>query len=630
VNPLPSADRRIVLLAAAACSVPLWLQLAPVSTLLAVLVLAISPLVARTPPVLLRLFLIGALGLSVLVVHFPGIGRDGASALLAAMLALKALESFDRRNAYSLLGFSMFAPFAAFLQDQGPFTLLLGVPAVLFLLLAIARLTPRSDAPAPALRQEFGGALRIALLALPLALVGFWLFPRLSSPLWGMPNNAIARTGLGDEMSPGSWLDLFADDSPAARALFIGPEPRERELYWRGPVLNVFDGTSWRRTGMMQGLPPAEVRPGPAPWRYRLEIEPTERRNLITLDLPLSAPEGSRLGHDHTAVSNQPLHNLRRYTLESAPPLQYEADLPETLRRAALDLPDEFNPRTLELARQWRAETDDDVAIVNRALDWIRRDFSYSLDAPLLGRHSVDEFLFGTRVGYCEHFSSAFTVLMRGAGIPARVVTGYAGGYRNPFGGFWLIRHSDAHAWSEVWLHGRGWVRVDPTAAVAPERVFETVEDLRDAGPLSGLTPAFDLNDWAVSAWNDFVLGYDALRQEGLLRPFGIEQADRTQLGIALAVATAITLLLTLQWMRRGERRAPLDPLERAWRRFLRRLRRDGLEKRPNETALAFASRLTGQPAAAGLCRAYSDARYARQGGEDTEALVRALRGYTA
>jgi protein-glutamine gamma-glutamyltransferase len=290
----------------------------------------------------------------------------------------------------------------------------------------------------------------------------------------------------------------------------------------------------------------------------------------------------------------RPLTGLTRWRMRSSPPRSFDPQLSPMLRQAALRLPAGFNPRSIALARQWRAEAgDDDAAVVRRALDLINRDFAYSLGAPPAGRHAVDEFLFETRLGFCQHFSSAFAVLMRAAGVPTRVVTGYAGGYRNPIGGYWLVRRSDAHAWNEVWLEGRGWVRVDPTAAVAPERIYDTIDDRRPGaegllGAL-GAGPAFDLADWMRRGWNDFVLGFDAARQRRMLQPLGLD-ATPARLAALFAGVAVVALLLTWWLVARDERER--DPVLRAWHRLGRRYARQGLARLPHEPPLAWVRRV--------------------------------------
>jgi hypothetical protein len=269
------------------------------------------------------------------------------------------------------------------------------------------------------------------------------------------------------------------------------------------------------------------------------------------------------------------------------------------------------------LAQQWRSQTRDDAQIVARALAMYHASFSYSLAAPPRGRDSVDDFLFNTKIGFCEHFSSSFTFLMRAAGIPARVVTGYVGGYQNRIGDFLLVRQSDAHAWSEVWLPGRGWTRVDPTAAVAPERVFRHAagDTSGDNGGPSAIGQLFDVGDWLRNGWNQFVLGFDATRQLSLFSAMGMRGADTRTLAIAFATVTVLLLLGVgaFQLRDRGPRQ---DPLLRAWERFVRRLARAHLGKRPHEPALAWARRiaplLPGQgPQVQLLSERFACARYA-------------------
>jgi transglutaminase-like putative cysteine protease len=404
------------------------------------------------------------------------------------------------------------------------------------------------------------------------------------------------------------------------------------QMYWRGPVLWDFDGRDWTRPEWLGG-PPAKVEPQRTRWDYEIEAEPTDRRQLVALDLPTAAPDGSALSFDYSLSAARPLSAPTRWRLRSAPPASFEPRLPKLLRQRALQLPPGYNPRTLALARQWRREAGaDDAAIVDRALQWIRRDFSYTLTTPLPGRDGVDEFLFQYRRGFCEHFSSAFVVLMRGAGIPARVVTGYVGGYRNPFGGYWVVRRSDAHAWAEVWLPQRGWVRVDPTAAVAPERVFDTVGDRAGAAGDGVVGQQIarigDFGDWLRRGWNDLVLGFNAETQQNLLRPFGIDRLEPRRLGGLFAVFAALALAGMAWGLARGERER--DPLLRAWRRLGRRYAKLGLAREPHEPALDWARRVAAQqPEAARtlvpLSRRFAAARYAGGDGEGT-ALLRDLR----
>lgn len=645
VPALDPLSRRWALAAALLCLLPLLLQM-PGSLTLGIGAVALAvPLLARDghAPGWLRFVLIAALLGTVMTLYGFRFGRDTGCAMLATMLALKPVEMRSLRDARSLLGFALFAPFATFLLDQGPLSLSLGLAGAVAALTALHTLSEiESDARAPARRpwSRLAMVARMIAIGLPLAMVVFWLFPRFTSPLWGVPERALAKPGLSDRMSPGDWIDLIADDTPALRVTFFGEAPAQSQMYWRGHVLWDFDGRTWTSVGWSRAISRARTRPGPPPvvYDYEMEIEPTDRTQLVSLEMPLSAPEGTYLYGDYTLASRQTLSALTRWRLRSAPQTALaEADLHPMLRNLALRLPPGYNPRTLALSERWRREagpsnrTTDD-AIVRRALDWIRAEFVYTLETPLLGRDSVDEFLFDEKAGFCEHYSSAFVVLMRGAGIPARVVTGYVGGYRNPVGGYWLVRRSDAHAWAEVWIEGRGWVRVDPTAAIAPERIYDTIDDRRPGalGGFSGLSPVFDVGDWLRRSWNDFVLGYDARRQRNLLQSFGLPDLDTAALVRLFVIATVLAMAGMLWLTTRQERER--DPLLRAWRRMERRYRKLGLGRPSHEPVGAWVERIAGTrpdpTALKELSARFVEWRYARDhgGAANLRTLLRDLR----
>ncbi len=623
-EPVPLLDRNArnwTLASAALALLPLLLQLpSALAALIAVAGLATAALSLRgVLPMPVRLLLVLAM-LGAIVWQMGAVrpGRDTGCALLAAMLAIKSSELRSVRDARSLLGFALFAPFAAFLLDQGPLTTLLAALAGISSLLALQRLANNEGRSAALpLPGQLRGVGRLLLIGLPLALACFWLFPRLSSPLWGVPERAVGTPGLSDSMEPDQWLDLMADDTPALRVQFFGPVPQPEQRYWRGPVLTRFDGHVWTRDRNIDYRRPAQVTHEGPGWDYQIDYEPTDRRLLVALDLPTAAPDGTALNGEMTLSSQRPLSELTRWRLHSAPATRFDAELSPYQRRAALQLPANFNPRTAALARQWRQEAgDDDAAVVRRALDWITADFSYTLDTPAAGRDPVDAFLFDYKAGFCQHFSSAFVVLMRNAGIPARVVTGFAGGTRNRLGNYWVVRRMDAHAWAEVWLPQRGWVRVDPTAAVAPERILDTLEDRLPAGADLDLQQrwlqAGQIGDWLRRGWNDLVLSFDARRQQQLLQPLGLDELKPGQL-LAGFVATALLAMGWMAWLlARGERER--DPLLRAWHRLGRRYARLGLAREPHEPALAWAQRVHAQrpdPGLIALSQRFAEARYA-------------------
>lgn len=639
-EPLAPSLRRFSVVSAIACALPLlmlqpgWLAIVRLATC------ALSLWSEKSWPAWLRLLLVLTIGGLVMAAYGFRVGRDTASSGLLAMLMLKSYETYSLRDARSLLGFSLFAPFAAFLDDQGPITLGLALPALLLSTMAWAALLQGSLSDMWRLAWRAGRALAMAL---PLALAGFWLFPRLAAPMWGLPDNAVSQMGLGDRMTPFDWQDVLVDDRAAMRVRFPGATPARDQMYWRGPVLTRFDGEAWSRDDSAALRPAPRIAAKGQTISYEVMLEPTNRRDLLVLELPLDAPESSRVNSEMTAIRSDPITNLMRYEGHSAPYSIIEDVLPDWERRMLLSLPPNRDPRVRALARQWQAETPDPEQLTNRFLDWMRRDFKYTLAAPPLGYNATDEFLFSTRLGFCQHFSSAYVVFMRAAGIPARVVTGYVGGRYNNIGDYWRINRKDAHAWAEVWIEGHGWKRVDPTAAIAPENILDTVDDLQaqqQAGIAgfagSMLEPMFDGGDFLRRQWNELVLGFDSVRQKGLLKPFGIEEADNWQLVVAFAVGAMIALAITLLLLLR-QHRDRSDPLVRAWRRVVRRLARAGLRKHESEPPLSFVERVAlERPALAErlltLGRRYSDCRYAGHGLDADERLqlIKDLRDFRA
>jgi transglutaminase-like putative cysteine protease len=631
------------LLAAIACVVPLLLQLpGQLAWPIAAAGTLTTALAWRKPlPAALRLLLTLLVVGAVLGVSGFRFGRDTGCALLAAMLAIKPAETVKLRDARSLIGFALFAPFATFLLDQGPLSLLLGLVAASGSLAALQRLTDLESGDAAfnlPWRSRVRGVLNLLMIGLPLALATFWLFPRLATPMWGVPERALARPGLSDSMRPSDWLDMMGDDTPVLRVRFFGATPAPDQMYWRNLTLSQFDGEEWTQPRWMRGLSAPPARFAPRRWNYELEVEPTDRRQLTPLDLPLSAPPGSRLASDHSLRVDRTLTSLTRWRMTSAAAVDHEPQLNAALRQAALQLPPGFNPRTLALSRQWRLEAgDDDAAIVRRALDWIGREFAYTVVTPPWGRNAVDEFLFDTKAGFCQHFSSSFVVLMRGAGIPARVVTGYAGGFRNPIGDYWIVRRSDAHAWAEVWLPRRGWIRVDPTAAVAPERIYDTVAD-RTPGAQGLLgdfgMPLWNVRDWLRRNWNDVVLGFDANRQSQMFSLVGLDRVSTRQLSTLFALAAMLALLWMIWLSARGQREP--DPVLRAWHRLGTRYRKYGLERQPHEPASEWVDRVARvrpelAPGLQELSHRFAIWRYAQlqpgmRGSRAAADLVRALR----
>ncbi len=559
-------------------------------------------------PMLMRI-IATAFAVAVLILTYGGLmGRRAAVSMLVLMLSLKLLETFSTRDARIVASLSLFLCGTQFLFSQGVPMIVYIVACLLSSLIALMYLHRREayenlgEAPDTGrnLFTELGFGVRLMAIAFPIGLALFLLFPRWGSPLWGVPEDALdARSGLSDSMTPGSIQNLFMDDSPAFRVNFESVLPRHSDLYWRGPVFWNFDGRSWKTSYLSRNLL-AENKPDPetAPFRYEVQMEPTEQRWLFALDYPAIVPRGAHLTMDYQLFASHAITQLRNYVMASDPGFRDSPVLKQTLRRAALELPAGFNPRTAEMMTSWREEANSDTEIIRRALaHFNQQEFHYTLNPPLLSRHTVDEFLFDTRQGFCEHYASAFTVMMRMAGIPARVVTGYQGGWYNNFGAYMLVRQSDAHAWSEVWVRGSGWTRIDPTAAVAPGRVEQGAVDalaqrrhLLDYEWLRNVRNSFDLFQ---RGWNNWVVAFGSDSQSRLLEIFGWGMLNSAKLVIAMiaviAVISAVIFLLAPMLLKfRSSQKQ--DPVLRLWQKFIRKLTKAGFISRPSMGPMELAA----------------------------------------
>jgi transglutaminase-like putative cysteine protease len=580
---------------------------------LPVIIMAAAPMLWRVgaevkgwkpAPNLIR-YVFTALTLVTLFVSHNGLfGRRAAVNLLASMLALKLLECETVRDARLTVSFSFFLCATQFLFVQGVIMPIYGLATIMLGMVALAQLQRREAfeplGRIPSMKitmfADLAFSLRLLLLAIPIGIAFFVFFPRWASPLWGVPDSTLdAKSGLSDSMSPGSIQNLFMDDSPALRAVFAGRIPEPSERYWRGPVFWKYDDNTWSSSFFGRNVD-VESMPDPtgAVWRYTVQLEPNERNWLFALDYPTQLPKDTRLSMDFQLIRRQPVIQLLQYEMASDPNFVDTPKLKETMRSLALELPVNLNPRTRQLVNDWRAESDDDQALIKRILNHFnQQDYYYSLDAPLLGRDAVDDFMFTTRTGFCEHYASAFAVMMRMAGIPSRVVTGYQGGWQSEFGNYMLVRQSDAHAWVEVWLAGEGWTRVDPTSAVSPTRVQK--------GSLSALGQPrhmFDF-DWVLSArngfdvleqrWNDWVIKFSAESQARMFSFLGWDYVTPAGLVTVLFGVLGILGLILAPFILRTVGPGSKDPVQQAWQKFLRRLKKTGFEYQASDGAMELA-----------------------------------------
>lgn len=586
---------------------------------------------ARAWPAWIKFPLLLAILVAIVAEFGNPAARQAGTALLLGLGTLKLIEAERRRDSLVLATVCLFLISVQFLYDQSiSVTLYMLVP--LFLVFFALNEVTAPPGTRGGMTQELWRVGRemgaLLAIALPLTIFLFLSMPRLSAPMWGTRDNEyVGKTGLSESMSPGNFVDLLADDTPVMRVTFTGPPPPRSALYWRGPVLWNYDGETWSIGRAMRSPTTSFQRPrlsdGPPDVRYQVVMEPTDRRWLTALDLAIDFPSDAVQLLDGQVVRPEAISSTYAYSASA----QINAPIPvitaPTLQsRMGLQLPADRNPRAQALAQQWRAELGDDrLALVERALQYIRTEgYSYTLSPlPLVGAHRVDEFLFETREGFCEHYASAFVVLMRAAGVPARVVTGYLGGYYNRTGDYLLVRNSDAHAWAEVLLDDAGWVRVDPTAAIAPERIEQEV-GAGGAGDFFGGSEWMrnwrERVDYLRAWWNATVVRFDALRQREFFSGLGLDPSDWRQLGAWMGGGLAGIALLAgfVFFLRRppGTRDAAL----RSYQRYLRAWARKGMQSAPSEGARSFAARLGAQSAAhaaaaMAVALAYERARYA-------------------
>jgi len=536
------------------------------------------------------------------------LGRDAGLALLASLTAMKFLEARSLRDFMLVIFLSYLLIAGNFFHSQ---SLLVGAYMVGATLMCTATLVQLNLDKIRSPRYSLRMAGTLLVKALPLMLIMYLLFPRIQGSLWGLPSDAFAgRTGLTEIMRPGSINQLIQSTEPAFRVEFEGDKPPTRDLYWRALVLWDTDGRVWER-GKAIPLERGKTIKAGKTINYTVTLEPNNKPWIMTLDRPNSVPNNTIRKAGYVLQSKTPIRKRLRYAMQSR--ALYRTDqLSDVARRRALALPDNISDRVRDLAKRWRRASTNDRDVVQQALDYIRNnEFVYTLTPPLLGSNPVDEFLFETRRGFCEHYAAAFVTLMRAAGIPARIVVGYHGGVYNATGNYMIVRQSDAHAWTEVWLPHEGWVREDPTAAVAPERIelgIDAVRRLSDQGlPLGSLSPellrraialGFMARTWLRSRllwdavnleWYRWVSDYTWDRQEKFLNFLGVHAP--TWLGLlAGSIGGLVVLTFGLAWLMRL-RRGPTEPALVLYLKFCRKLEKAGLIRRPAEGPKDFAQR---------------------------------------
>ncbi len=612
---------RFALLALAAATLPFFFTLPPWVAGGALVLIAWRALAlrghGRPPGRVVRILLLLA-ALVAIVVSFRSFGGALAGgAFLVITAALKTMESRTRRDFRIVALATWFLLAAAFLLDQSLPLALYAVPVVWLATLALLAGNTPEHWKMLARRTAW-----LLAAALPLALVLFLLFPRLPGPLFrfGAPHST-GISGLANTLSPGSIAALVTSNAIAFRVHFDGAVPAPDKRYFRGPVFEHYDGRRWRPGRSRGGQPQFHVHGKPIHYRVLERANGTHYLFALTLPTRLSTP--ARFTSRYEMLAPHRLWNDVAYTGVSYTDYTAQPRLSAASRALNLALPAGIDPRARALAARWRRRSSDADGVVQAALAWFHdQPFYYTLSpGRLRGPNRMDRFLFDTRRGFCEHYASAFAVLMRAAGIPTRIVTGYAGGAINPYDGWLVLRQFNAHAWDEVWLVGRGWVRVDPTAAIPPSRVESSVTRTLATRPATHFASSGWL--WQVryawdavnTAWTEYVVGYGPELQQKLLHRLGLTHAGPfTTALLMVAVAFGAGVLVFLFGLARLRARHT-DPAHTLYLRWCRRLARHGPVRSPSEGPLDFAARIARESprhaeSAAAVTTLYIRARY--------------------
>ena len=576
----------------------------------------------RSPKPIEKVVLVALCGIGLVSGYSRLFALEPMVGLLVAAFLLKLLEMQQRKELLLVIFIGFFVTATQFLFSISLAATVYGLISLLLLLIALV--SANQDFRTLNSHTSVRKAAVLMLQSLPLMLLLFVFIPKLGA-LWSVPSlKNTAQTGVSNSMSPGDFSSLGLSNEVAFRVTFDNELPRQSQLYWRGLVFSHFDGRRWSPISDFTRNPsdvlwsarniPARSNnwqmleiPGEKS-RYQVMLEASQQPWLYSLPMPIEWPGGAGLSRDMTLLSSKPVTERLTYELVSS--LNFELE-PESLSSLgeyqAIQLPLDFNPKTQEIALKWLQEEGSAQALMKRVLRFYNNKFTYTLQPPTLGKHSVDEFLWNTQQGFCEHFASSFVVFMRSAGVPARVVVGYQGGELNPLDNYLIVRQKDAHAWAEVWFQGQGWVRVDPTAAVAPERIEQSLEaslssdDARLVGGFFGGAGSFGWVKqlqlhWDSSnyRWQRWALTFDRDRQTDFLKKLlgDLQPWKITLAFISVAAMCLAPIILRLLWLQRSP---PLSPVARCLLRFERKLKKLGLVRRNGETLGDFVVRAADQ-----------------------------------
>ncbi|RLA21797.1 MAG: DUF3488 domain-containing protein [Gammaproteobacteria bacterium] len=576
----------------------------------------------------LLVFLLLLSGVSLLVIMHQGVfGRDAGTAVFVVALGLKLLEIKSQRDVYLIIYLAFIVAASQFLYLQN--ILMAGYTLLVCISLLGTLICINSGSVSNSASLKIAG--QILLQAFPLMVILFIFFPRVEAPRWSfLQDDNQATSGLSDTLEPGAISQLGLSGELVFRAKFTGELPPHTERYWRGPVFSFTDGKKWtqtKNTYFKRHLDKVSFS-GKA-YQYLLLMEPQTKNWVFGLEMPAAYKWPLQENGNHQLLTSEPPGKRAEYKITSY--AQYNTGyITKTELSDNLQLPNTVEDRIDELvARLGGFDAPPEIFIKNVFAHFRHNDFYYTLMPPLLDDKPIATFLFDTRAGFCGHYATAFVYLMRVAGIPARIVGGYQGGIYNETGGFIEVRQANAHAWSEVWIADKGWVRYDPTTAIAPERVEQDVNIEQqiasnavsfapiqlDSRTLSLLKRARNLWSSVDYSWHRWIINYDRRQQSGFLSGLGIDTL-KSMLYWLMGLVALVTLLLALYIFRKQT--LVLDKAQIYYVRACQKLAKAGLIKQDTEGANDFALRVAAKmpdiaDSFAHITQLYVQIRYARK-----------------
>jgi len=528
------------------------------------------------------------------------LGKTAGTAFLSILLAVKLLESRSKRDYMLLTGISFFIITTNFLFSQTILTVIYMFITVIILVMSMISID--LDDLTITLKQKIKISATLVFQALPMMLILFVLFPRIPGPLWELPDDSkSARSGLSNTMSPGNISQLIQSNDVAFRVKFKDKLPPQNKLYWRAMVLWNFDGRNWEQGKQNFNATPT-IEGSKQVVEYTITLEPHDKKYLFALDMPINSPENSEYNADFLLRSKNKIESLYQYSLSSVLNYRIQKKLSAWEINTGLKIPETGNPETIAMAKEWKIKFNSPQLVVNHALKYFNKNkFSYTLRPPLTpGYNSIDQFLFKTKKGFCEHYASSFAFLMRAAGIPSRIVIGYQGGELNPVNQYLTVKQSDAHAWTEVWLKNKGWVRIDPTASIAPERVEKNLNsalsqnDYRpfymylDNGPFKKLILYWDAID---NSWKQWVVGYNSKLQHEFLSSIFNTDMNLSDIAIAMVIMMFFSGMIITFYLLKSTPKISVDPLQKIYNQFCSKLSKNGLTRNVYEGPVDFSLR---------------------------------------